>query len=353
MILIKKFINVMEATIQLMRNLNNLEGQGKLIEDCQWYYARGVFQQGSPKLVDMRVVGKAFYTSSYICPKCSGFMLKANAGEFVGVRTSNGTHSLKSVFACDKCKILYSAVPGKKLSQGDCYVMDDKSKFQNVVDTINMYGISAVKLSRFRVVDRILADQGIIYNEASPHSFNSFFNDSTDTEVFNYIQSKSRTELIRTIQSEYYRIKSRCIYTPAMGRIGSLEFAGALLIWKYCRENMNRNLSIYAQLMNLLGIIIGCAYNCVPPTEWSNKIDMVINNNDLLDYTEWNQIYNYLKEGYIDEIQGLEFNVGNLSEQQRDIIYTNFIVKYNSMSDYGSVFEYYQRQGLRLREDMP
>ena len=82
-------------------------------------------------------------------------------------------------------------------------------------------------------------------------------------------------------------------------------------------------------------------------------MDVVINNNDLLDYTEWNQIYNYLKENYLDEIQGLEFNVGNSSQQQRSNTYADFVVKYNSMDDYGSVFEYYRRQGLRLKDDMP
>ena len=103
----------------------------------------------------------------------------------------------------------------------------------------------------------------------------------------------------------------------------------------------------------MLGENIGCAYNCMSPREWSDKMDVVINNNDLLDYTEWNQIYNYFKENYLDEIQGLEFNVGNSSQQQRSNTYADFVVKYNSMDDYGSVFEYYRRQGLRLKDDMP
>jgi hypothetical protein len=130
--------------------MNSLGGQGKRIEDGKWEYERGIFQQAAPTREDMRVVGNAFYTSSYICPKCRRFMLKANAGEYVAVRTSNGVHTLKSVFACDKCRMLYSALPGRTLSQGECYVMKDTSKYQNVVDTINMYGISVGQLPQMR-----------------------------------------------------------------------------------------------------------------------------------------------------------------------------------------------------------
>jgi hypothetical protein len=163
----------------------------------------------------------------------------------------------------------------------------------------------------------------------------------------------SGTELVRVVKSEYERIKGSCRYTPAMGEFGSLEFAGALLIWRYCRENIYSNLNVCGEIMITLGETIGCAYNCMSPTEWSDKIDVVINNNDLIDYTEWNRIYNYLKEEYYDEIQKLEFNVGNLSKQQRNDIYADFVVKYNSIDDYNSVFEYYSREGLRLKADMP
>lgn len=134
----------------LMKALNSLGGQSKLIEDCKWDYETGTFQQGAPDMRDMRTVGKAFYTSSYICPKCRGFMLKANAGEYVGVRTPHGVHSLKSVFACDNCKMLYSALPGQNLSQGNYYVMRDRNKFQKVIDTINTYGISVEQLQQMR-----------------------------------------------------------------------------------------------------------------------------------------------------------------------------------------------------------
>lgn len=134
----------------LMNLLNSLGGQSKIINDCKWDYERGRFQQTAPNREDMRMVGNAFYTSSYICPKCKSFMLKANAGEYVGVRTSNGVHTLKSVFACDKCRTLYSALPGKNLSEGEYYIMKDKSKYQNVVDTINTYGISVGQLQQMR-----------------------------------------------------------------------------------------------------------------------------------------------------------------------------------------------------------
>lgn len=183
--------------------------------------------------------------------------------------------------------------------------------------------------------------------------FDSFFNESMDTKVFNYIQNLSRVELIKVIKSEYEHIKGSCRYTPAMGEFGSFEFAGALLIWKYCKMNLQINMKVCGELMIILGETIGCAFNCMFPGEWSDKIDVVINNNDLLDYTEWNQIYNYLKENFADEIHSLEFNEGRLSYHERTDIYMDFVGIYNSLPDFNSVYDYYTRQGLRLKGDMP
>lgn len=183
--------------------------------------------------------------------------------------------------------------------------------------------------------------------------FDSFFAGGSDTKVFNYIQNMSRTALVSAVKSEYERIKGNCRYSPAMGEFGSFEFAGALLIWKYCRENVRTNLNVCGELMITLGETIGCAYNCMSAGEWSDKIDEVINNNDLLNYTEWNQIYNYLKGNFANEIHALEFNMGKMPQQQRTEVYAGFVRTYNSLPDFKSVYDYYNRQGLRLKSDMP
>lgn len=183
--------------------------------------------------------------------------------------------------------------------------------------------------------------------------FDSFYAGGSNTKVFNYIQNMPKTALVSAVKSEYERIKGNCRHTPAMGEFGSFEFAGALLIWKYCRENVRMNLNVCGELMITLGETIGCAYNCMSAGEWSDKMDVVINNNDLLDYTEWNQIYNYLKENFTNEIHALEFNMGKMSQQQRADVYTSFVRTYNSLPDFNFVYKYYTRQGLRLKGDMP
>lgn len=193
------------------------------------------------------------------------------------------------------------------------------------------------------LIDNHIVDQVMKINERIKEN----------TKVFNYIQNIPKAALVSAVKSEYERIKGNCIYTPAMGEFGSFEFAGALLIWKYCRKNVRSNLNVYGEVMITLGETIGCAYNCMPAGEWSDKIDVVINNNDLLDYTEWNQIYNYLKENFTNEIPALEFNMGKMSRQQRADVYANFARTYNSLPDFNSIFKYYTRQGLRLKNHMP
>ncbi len=115
------------------------------------------------------------------------------------------------------------------------------------------------------------------------------------------------------------------------------------------------NMNMIGGLMISLGETIGCAYNCMPPGEWSNKIDKVIYNNDFINYTEWNGLYNYLKTNFADGIHTLEFNKGQGNRQQlRERLYQSFVKEYNSMHDYEAVYEYYSLvEGLRLKEDMP
>ena len=89
------------------------------------------------------------------------------------------------------------------------------------------------------------------------------------------------------------------------------------------------------------------------PGEWSDKIDVVINNNDLIDYTEWNLVYNYLKENVADEIHKLEFNNGIIPQQVREDIYREFVREYNNAPDFRAVYSLFDYAGLRLKQDMP
>lgn len=180
--------------------------------------------------------------------------------------------------------------------------------------------------------------------------------DNTQDEyaVFNYIKRMSTKELLNAIASEYAHIKGTLNNAPAMGEYGSVEFAGALLIWKYCKEHLYGNKSkICGSLMINLGETIGCAYFGMPAGEWSNKMDMVINTNELLDYTEWNYIYNYLKENYIIYIHKFEFCNGICPETGQQAIYLAFVQRYNEFDTLSEVFMFYQSMGLNLKSDMP
>lgn len=183
--------------------------------------------------------------------------------------------------------------------------------------------------------------------------FDSLFSENINTKVFDYIQNMSRAELVGAVKTEYERIKGSCKYTPEMGEFGSFEFAGALLIWKYCRENVRSNLNVIGPLMISLGAQIGCAYNCMSPGEWSDGIDKVINDNDLLNYNEWNKIYNYLKMNFANEIHNMEFNIGKMTQHEKLKVYSGFIGIYNSLPTFDAVLDYYNRQGLVLKSEMP
>lgn len=194
----------------------------------------------------------------------------------------------------------------------------------------------------------------LIYGGNKVGLFDNFFdgNNVYNGTVIEYIK-KMGPDVIKNIDNEYRRIKGSCPNIPTMGKYGSIEFAGALMIWKYCRENILSKFDILGPLMISLGETIGCAYNYMSPGEWSDKMDIVINNSDLVNYDEWNQIYNYLKDNHMVNINALEFCDGKFDWMERTREYERFVVLYNSLPDFASVFVYYQRQGLRLKEDMP
>jgi hypothetical protein len=79
--------------------------------------------------------------------------------------------------------------------------------------------------------------------------FDNFFdgNNVYNGTVIEYIK-KMGPDVIKNIDNEYRRIKGSCPNIPTMGKYGSIEFAGALMIWKYCRENILSKFDILGPL---------------------------------------------------------------------------------------------------------
>lgn len=103
----------------------------------------------------------------------------------------------------------------------------------------------------------------------------------------------------------------------------------------------------------MLADTIGCAFNHMSPGEWSDKIDDVINSHDeVITYSEWSEVYNYLKENYSKQLHQYEFNIAKLNPYDYEDVYSNFVTKYNYLPDFNSVIEYYSRQGLGFKKDI-
>lgn len=185
--------------------------------------------------------------------------------------------------------------------------------------------------------------------------FDSFFGDNDgNRKVLGYIKSMSSDKILSIIENEYFKIKGNCQYVPQMGEYGSFEFAGALLLWEYAKNNLHSNMNSMGALMIALGATIGYAFNGMSAGEWSDKIDEVINaSDDVLSYPEWSDIYNYLKMNFSSEIHRLEFNNGTYSEQTRQKIYGSFVILYNNLPDFNSVLNYYEEQGLHIKSQIP
>ncbi len=117
-----------------------------ILRYCEWKKNKIAFVQDKEFLGPVDVWGDSFYTSNYKCPECGRFMLKSNAGKRVGILTPDGTHLLLSVFCCRNCKKLYSSIPGKNLSNGECYVMDEKKYFDHTLSIIDYLAYSFAEL---------------------------------------------------------------------------------------------------------------------------------------------------------------------------------------------------------------
>lgn len=175
----------------------------------------------------------------------------------------------------------------------------------------------------------------------------------TQANIYGYISSMSKNALLQSITDEYYRIKGTFDMAPAMGIYGSFEFAGVLLIWKYLRENLHTNFREFAEFMIPLGAHIGCAYNCMPAGEWSDRLEALIKAHDLLPYDEFSQIYRYLKEYFSNEIHAMEFCGEAVIATERLYQYYAFVRVYNALPDFPSALNYFEEQGLRIKQDMP
>lgn len=171
-------------------------------------------------------------------------------------------------------------------------------------------------------------------------------------------------DIMRSISTEYYRILNQFPTPPTLGEYGSIEFSGVLLMWQYCRENSAeyKNTSVIGSFMIGIGEVIGCSFYQMPASEWSDKLDKVINAHpEILSYDEWDEIYISLKENHRFEIKSMPYNNGlydsgmdaRIIDRSRETTYRLFCEEYNRMSSYNSGFLKFQNDGIRLLEDIP
>ena len=178
----------------------------------------------------------------------------------------------------------------------------------------------------------------------------------------NYVQGLTREELLSIIKTEYSTIKGTYELAPCLGVNGCLEFSGALLLWKYAEINLNKNPQEYGSLLIMLMESIGSAFCQMGATEWSNRIDKVINvHDDTLSYDEWSAVYRFLKIEYHSELKNCEFNIGTndsykYTGTQFSTQYIDYINKCNSLLSNDEQFntsvtnaeimKYFQEKGM-------
>lgn len=168
-----------------------------------------------------------------------------------------------------------------------------------------------------------------------------------------YVTNMSDTELINTINNQYKNIKGSWTLVPRMGEYGSVEFAVVLLLWKYAVNNFSKNPESYASLQIMLGDVICCAFFGMSAGEWSDKVDPIINaHTDIVSYEEFGDVYNYLRNNYIDKIHSLEFNDGNMQDEVYKQLYAKFIEIYNSTNEFSEMLDFYTSKGLKIKDDI-
>ena len=170
---------------------------------------------------------------------------------------------------------------------------------------------------------------------------------------YSYVTHMSDTELINTINNQYKNIKGSWTLAPHMGEYGSVEFAAVLLLWKYAVNNFVRSPESYASLQITLGDIICCAFFGMTAGEWSDKVDPILNaHSDIVSYKEFGNVYNYLRNNYIDKIHSLEFNDGNMQEEVYRQLYAKFTEIYNSTNGFKEMLDFYTSKGLKIKDDI-
>ena len=332
-----------------------------------WYV--GMTESSVPsdgkKLVTDKYNASNFYTNAVICPKCEKNMYKAvfsaNKGEAIIVNQEE--HKIEYLLTCPHCRIFYAPLEGKSLSAGIVYRLEF-SNYKDYLNKLKFYdsrGImqdSATAKPTQRSVNTPQTNATIMGETSNNSSKNRFI------DYFSSIPSKN---MLREIGDEYLRIMSDFPSPPTMGEYGSFEFAGALLMWKYCRTNYSSfyNKPAIGSFMIGIGEVIGCAFYQMPASEWSDKLDVVVKAHpEIILYEEWDKIYLRLKNEFGDAIHTMPFTdglyyfaglAGNKPEHidvSRQISYKAFCEEYNAMPSFKQVFRKFERDGLRLIQDM-
>ncbi len=113
------------------------------------------------------------------------------------------------------------------------------------------------------------------------------------------LKKYSKEQILSTIKNIYWDIKGHCERHPTLGYNGAIELAGLLLLINYAQQN-NKGIKE-------LHLAFGLATNGVEGMEWSNFMDAVIANTNIITSSDWTDSYCYLKAFYFDEINSFEF----------------------------------------------
>ena len=245
----------------------------------------------------------------------------------------------------------------RPISESD---VDKIKKLYNV-----LFGI---KDDELKIVGDVISGQGKVNNlqaiiEKVKFNFNNVEKiqqtreepniENANEKFYSFVRLMSNDDLLACIDNEYRNIKGHHSLAPCMGEYGCFEFASALLLWNYARKNFLSNQRPMGQLQIGLADVIGCAFFGMPAGEWSDKIDVVINNNlSVLKYKEWSKVYAYLRNNFAESIHSMEFNEGNALNGQYVGIYKDFIALYNTINEFSEIIDYYDSNGMHLKKDI-
>ena len=138
------------------------------------------------------------------------------------------------------------------------------------------------------------------------------------------------------------------------GRNGGIEFIGAILLWIYSNKRLNDNrgdTNSYALLNLYLADVIGCAYNNMPPVEWSDRLEDKIRSTEVIEYSEFSEVYRYIEENFGVFLNNFDFVV-TVPSQRREFEkkYSLFTVAFNKLNTIEEVIEFFTKQGLAFNK---